>query len=93
VSLTSHVVYVNRLLSIAYAGLRSKTSPEGYSIFLSYESSMCKTEMEYPRVPFSNASQRGNFSPGKMTTLAMSYLCGFAVTGRIRPNSVRGYRR
>jgi len=37
-------------------GLRSKTSPEGYSVSLSYGSSMCKTEMEYPRVPFPNAS-------------------------------------
>ena len=27
-------------------------------VFLSYESSMCKTEIKHPRVPFSNASQR-----------------------------------
>jgi len=39
--------------------LRSKTPPEGYSVFLSYGSSMCKTEIEHPRVPFSNASQQG----------------------------------
>jgi len=42
---------------LKYSGLRSKTSPGGFSVFLSYERSMCKTEMEYPRVPFQNASQ------------------------------------
>jgi len=36
--------------------VRSKTPPEGYSVFLSYESSMCKTAIEHPRVAFSNAS-------------------------------------
>jgi len=36
--------------------VRSKTPPEGYSVFLSYESSTCKTALERPRVPFSNAS-------------------------------------
>jgi len=43
-------------LAIKYSGVRSKTPPEGYSVFLSYESSMCKTAIEHPRVPFSNAS-------------------------------------
>ena len=32
--------------------VRSKTPPEGYSVFVSYESSMCKTAIEHPRVPF-----------------------------------------
>ena len=39
-----------------YSGVRSKTPPEGYSVFVCYESSMCKTAIEHPRVPFSNAS-------------------------------------
>ena len=39
-----------------FSGLRSETPPEGYSVFLSYERSTCKTAMEHPRVPFSNAS-------------------------------------
>jgi len=37
----------------------SETPPERYSVFLSYESSMCKTAIEYRRVPFQNASHRG----------------------------------
>jgi len=39
-------------------GLRSKTPLEGYSVFLSNESSMCKTEIQHPRVRFSNVSQK-----------------------------------
>ena len=38
-------------------GMRSKTPLEGYSVFLYYESSTCKTEIKHPRVPFSNAFQ------------------------------------
>ena len=37
------------------SGLRSKTPPEGYSVFLFYDSSMHKTEIEHPRVQFPNA--------------------------------------
>jgi len=37
--------------------VRSKTPPEGYSVFLSYESSMRKTAIEHPRKSFSNATQ------------------------------------
>ena len=37
-------------------GVRSKTPLKRYSVFLSYESIMCKTAIEHPRVPFSNAS-------------------------------------
>jgi len=40
----------------AYDSYPSGTPLEGYSVFLSYESSMCKTEIKHPRVPFSNAS-------------------------------------
>jgi len=36
--------------------VRSKTPPEGYSVFLSYERSTCETAIEHPRVAFSNAS-------------------------------------
>jgi len=43
------------------AGVRSKTPPEGYSVFLCYASSMCKTAIEHHRVPFSKASQTGIF--------------------------------
>ena len=46
-----------------HSGMRSKTPPEGYSVFVSYESSMCKTAIEHPRVPFPNASQVFFFSP------------------------------
>jgi len=41
------------------AGLCSKPPLEGYSVFLSYESAVCKTEIKHPRVPFSNVSLRG----------------------------------
>jgi len=44
--------------ALSCAGLRSITPLEGYSVFFSYESSMCKTEIKHPRVPFSNASFR-----------------------------------
>jgi len=37
-------------------GLRSETPLEGYSVLLSHESFMCKTEIKHFRVPFSNAS-------------------------------------
>ena len=40
-----------------FSRVRSKTPPEGYSVFLSYEISMCKTAIEHPRVLFSNASR------------------------------------
>ena len=40
------------------AGVRSKTPPVGYFVFLSYKSSTCKTAIEHLWVPFSNASQR-----------------------------------
>ena len=36
-------------------GLSSKTFDK-HTVFLSYEISICKTEMEHPRVAFSNAS-------------------------------------
>jgi len=39
-----------------HSEVRSKTPPEGCSVFLSYASSMGKTAIEHPRVPFSNAS-------------------------------------
>jgi len=39
------------------SGMRSETLPEGYSVFLSYESSICK--IKHPRVPFSSASRIG----------------------------------
>jgi len=45
------------------AGVRSKTPPEGYSVFVSYESSMFKTAIEHPRVPFPNASLQNARSP------------------------------
>ena len=44
----------------SFTRLRSKTPLEGYSVFLSYKSSMCKTEIKHPRLPFSNASQGVN---------------------------------
>jgi len=45
------------LVFIYSTGLRSETPIEGYSVFLSYESSLCKTEIKHSRVPFSNSSQ------------------------------------
>jgi len=45
-----------RSFMLPYSGVRSKTPSEGYSVFLSYESSMRKTAIEHPRVPISNAS-------------------------------------
>jgi len=46
--------------------VRSKTPPEGYSVFLSYESSIFKTAREHPRVPFSNASQGRSQETGNL---------------------------
>jgi len=43
-------------LSLDHPWLRSETPPDGCSVFFSYESSMCNTEIEHPRVPFTNAS-------------------------------------
>jgi len=45
------------VILLQHPGVRSETPPEGYSVFLSYESSMSKTAVEHPRVPFPNASQ------------------------------------
>jgi len=59
--------------SIAIVGVRSKTLPDGYSVFLSYESSMCKTAIEHPRVPFSNASLTRYPNPAP-TPLRSSFL-------------------
>jgi len=44
------------------SGLCSKTPPEGYSVFLSFGSSMCKTEIEHARVPFSKRVPVKEFS-------------------------------
>jgi len=43
-------------------GCVRKHHPRGYSVFLSYESSNCKTAIAHPLVPFPNASLRGEMS-------------------------------
>jgi len=43
-------------LTAYFIELRSKTPLQGYSVFVSYESSMRKAEIKPPRVPISNAS-------------------------------------
>jgi len=43
-----------------------------YSVFLSYESSMCKTEMEHPQVPFSDVSLGG----GRRVRACKNKFCG-----------------
>jgi len=44
------------LLPLDHSKVRWKTPFERYSVFLSYASFMCKTAIEQPQMPFSNAS-------------------------------------
>jgi len=63
--LSKHTLFYSwlHLPVVLSSGVRSKTPPEGYSAFVSYESSLCKTAIEHPRVPFSNASLVNHIAP------------------------------
>jgi len=83
--------YLKHVRPLLYSnGLRSKTRFEGYSVFLFYESSMCTTEIKYPRVPFSSASMTKPWTVTRLKPVEYRGICWGLFCGPTHATFFRG---